>query len=84
MVIQMKQCKTCIYRSHKNDLLCCQVARLNFEFRKLWQSLPVLGKWIEDYSCGNYEKEQPEWKWEVQHVNCRCSVVPVFEGDKDV
>lgn len=84
MVIQMKQCETCIDKELKEMTLACQVHQLRAAFRTAWQSLPLLGKLIPDYKCEDYEEEQPEWLKACQHPNCRCYVIPVFEGEENV
>lgn len=84
-VIDMKQCETCIDKELKENTICCQVHQYRFEVRNILKTIPILGKFIPDYECEDYEEEQPEWlKAFGQHPNCRCSVVPVFEGEENV
>ena len=80
----MKQCETCIDKNFKEQTLACQVHHLRSAWRTVWQSLPLLGKFIPDYECEDYEEEQPEWRKACQHPNCRCSFYPVFNGDENV
>ena len=50
----MKQCETCIFRDHKKDLICCNVAELGNAIREIWKGTAIFSKGIPDYECQHY------------------------------
>lgn len=57
----MKQCENCIYKKHKEELLCCQIAKNENKINKIYQAIPVLGKYIDDYECKYRLEEGQLW-----------------------
>ena len=45
----------CVYEKHHKDLMCCGVHILNYRFRELYKSLPIIGDWFENYHCPDFE-----------------------------
>lgn len=54
----MKQCRTCLDREYKDDLMCCQCNHISFAFRELLKSIPIIGKYVPDYECKGYEMDK--------------------------
>ena len=48
----------CVYEKCRKDLLCCSVHILNYHLSELWQSLPIIGEWLEPYHCPDFEIER--------------------------
>ena len=46
----------CVYERYHKDLVSCAVHMLNYHFRELWQSVPIIGGWVEPYRCPNFER----------------------------
>lgn len=77
----MKQCETCLLRDFKDELLCCQANHLRFACRELLQTIPLIGKHIEDHKCTYYEMDITLTGYPAGHpVNCKCTIIPV-DGD---
>lgn len=49
-----EQCKTCLNREYREELLCCQYNQLCFEIREMLKLLPFVVNEIRDYECGSY------------------------------
>lgn len=54
----MLKCENCTYKNFKNDLTCCLVNQLGEAITQLKKSIPVIGKYVKDYECGWYQKEE--------------------------
>jgi len=82
----MKQCKTCLDREHKDELICCQANHLSFVFRELLRSIPLIGRHIPKYECKGYERDNTLTGFPTapQHVNCRCALHYPTEGIDDI
>lgn len=80
----MKQCRTCLDREYKDDLVCCQCNHLSFAFRELLKGFPLIGKYISDYECKGYEMDKTLTGFPMDSpVNCRCSIIFPVEGADD-
>lgn len=78
----MKQCKTCLNREYKNELCCCAVAELFHAFRELLKNIPLFGKDVQTYECGNYMADKKLTGFpDDKPPMCRCSIV--FPGDAE-
>ena len=60
----MKDCETCAYKRHKDELVCCAANELHNALNKLFKGIPVLGKYVETYKCLGYEDERLYGEWD--------------------
>jgi hypothetical protein len=82
--IEMKECQTCIFREHKDDLLCCQGNHLALAFREMLKQIPFFGRHVPDYECQAYEMDVdpeanlPHEVCELMCWNCGSRFISVF------
>lgn len=50
----MKQCETCAFREHRNEMVCCCATRLHFAWLELLRSVPLIEKYMYPYTCEHY------------------------------
>lgn len=71
----MKQCRICINREYKENLICCNVAKLKYEFTEILRCIPLFGKDIKQYECSSRIVDRKYSGFpEDMPVYCRCSI----------
>lgn len=53
----MKQCETCFWREHKNELFCCAVSHVREAFREFLRGVPFFRARLQEYECQAYEPD---------------------------
>lgn len=53
----MKQCETCEFKVFKEELTGCAFAEEKHALTEFAKTLPVIGKYVKDYTCPNYLAE---------------------------
>ena len=72
----MNQCKTCVDRKYKDNLTSCAVAELFHSFHELFRHLPLFGKYVKTYECGNYMADKKLTGFpDTVPVMCKCSII---------
>ena len=54
----MRDCETCLMREYNDDLICCAVNKLHYEFVNLLKQIPIFGESIKEYHCQAYEMDK--------------------------
>lgn len=53
----MKECKTCLNREGKDEMVCCAANHLGEAFRNFVKTWPFFGKGLPVYECKAYEPD---------------------------
>jgi len=52
----MKQCDTCVHREYSELLTRCDANKASYHWREFLKTLPVIGRYVEEYKCKAYEE----------------------------